>query len=83
MHAPGKEGDERNYHAHVLLTMRLTDGESFGPKERQWDKTQELEVWRAKWAEHQNRTFEKLGLLSVWTIGALRPRGSTASRSRS
>jgi hypothetical protein len=62
MHAPGKEGDERNYHAHVLLTMRLTDGESFGPKERQWDKTQELEVWRAKWAEHQNRTFEKLGL---------------------
>jgi hypothetical protein len=62
MHEPGKEGDVRNYHAHVLLTMRPIDGDGFGPKERQWDKKQELEVWREKWADHQNRTFEKLGL---------------------
>lgn len=62
IHAPGKEGDERNQHAHVLLTMRPLDGEKFGAKAREWNDKEQVEVWREQWAEHQNRTFEKLGL---------------------
>lgn len=33
----GGAGDERNYHAHVMLTMRELTGEGFGKKAREWN----------------------------------------------
>jgi hypothetical protein len=61
-HEPGKEGDERNYHAHVLLTMRPVQGDGFGLKDREWNRKDNVELWREHWADHQNRAFEKLGI---------------------
>lgn len=57
LHAPGEDGDHRNHHAHILLTMRRIDGESFGTKERSWNATALLEQWRIMWADHVNRAL--------------------------
>lgn len=67
IHAPDKDGDERNHHAHVMLTMRELMGEGFHPKKatdtaRGWNAAERLEQWREAWADHQNRTFERLGI---------------------
>jgi hypothetical protein len=37
IHAPSKHGDMRNFHAHILLTMRHITPEWFGGKARQWN----------------------------------------------
>jgi hypothetical protein len=34
IHAPGKEGDQRNYHAHLMFTTRELAAEGFGKKTR-------------------------------------------------
>ena len=62
IHTPGREGDDRNHHAHVMLTMRELTGEGFGMKAREWNGPDVLEGWREQWANHQNREFEKRGL---------------------
>ena len=64
VHAPSAhdKADERNFHAHILLSTRELLGEGFGNKERAWNDRKVLEDWRRAWAEHQNRSFEKLGL---------------------
>ena len=36
LHAPGREGDDRNYHAHILLTTREIAAEGFTTKNRDW-----------------------------------------------
>ena len=61
IHAPDRHGDERNHHAHVLLTMRAIEGDGFGAKVRAWNDTGLLERWRAQWAEHVNRALEEAG----------------------
>jgi hypothetical protein len=61
VHTPDRKGDERNHHAHVMLTMREITGEGFGKKARDWNATEELEQWRAAWADAVNRTLEKYG----------------------
>ena len=57
LHAPGGHGDNRNHHAHILLTMRRIEGASFGAKERAWNAPAMLEQWRALWADHVNRAL--------------------------
>lgn len=37
IHGPGKGGDDRNHHAHLLMTTRMLRAEGFGPKVRQLD----------------------------------------------
>jgi Ti-type conjugative transfer relaxase TraA len=49
-------------HAHVMLTMREVDGEGFGPKARDWNRTDLLEHWRGAWAEHANRRLAELDI---------------------
>lgn len=61
IHAPGREGDDRNHHAHVMLSMREIDADGFGKKAREWNDRGQLEHWREAWAEHQNRTLERHG----------------------
>ncbi len=52
---------EENPHAHVMLTMRRVDGDSFGPKERDWNRKDLLEGWRESWSTHANRALEREG----------------------
>ena len=61
IHAPSREGDRRNHHAHVMLTMRELAGDGFGNKAREWNATDQLEQWREQWAHHQNRALERHG----------------------
>lgn len=64
IHSPGKEGDQRNYHAHVLCsTRRLTAG-GFTDKTRELDdfKSGEVSQWREAWARMTNHHLEKAGL---------------------
>lgn len=61
VHAPDRGGDERNHHAHVLLTMRNLTGEGFGNKNRDWNDTEQLEAWREDWAQAVNQALEKNG----------------------
>jgi ATP-dependent exoDNAse (exonuclease V) alpha subunit len=62
IHAPGRDGDERNHHAHIMLSLRELTGEGFGKKARDWNDPANLERWRAEWAHIQNREFERLGI---------------------
>ena len=54
MHRPGGEGDQRNFHAHILVTTRRVGPEGFGAKEVAWRTPQQVRDWRAGWAEIQN-----------------------------
>ncbi|UVO49484.1 Ti-type conjugative transfer relaxase TraA [Sphingomonas sp. SUN019] len=49
-------------HAHVMLTMREINGEGFGSKVRDWNRTDLLEHWRGSWAEHANRRLAELDI---------------------
>jgi ATP-dependent exoDNAse (exonuclease V) alpha subunit len=61
LHAPDQEGDDRNQHAHVMLTLRSIGPEGFGPKVREWNDKARLEGWREAWQEHANRALELAG----------------------
>ena len=61
MHTPSRDGDERNHHAHVMLTMRSLTGDGFGNKVRDWNDADTLSRWREQWAHHQNRALERHG----------------------
>lgn len=61
IHAPDKESDERNHHAHLLVTRRTLGPEGFAKtKDWQLDKGQ-LEEWREQWAHLANRHLERHG----------------------
>lgn len=61
IHAPDREGDNRNHHAHIMLTMRSITEAGFGKKDRSWNETSLLEHWRERWAEEQNAALERSG----------------------
>ena len=62
LHAPGRAGDERNHHAHILLTTREVDADGFTTKNRDWNKVEVLEGWREAWARDSNAALERAGI---------------------
>ena len=63
IHAPHDKGDQRNHHAHIMLTMRELAGEQLAAKkQRDWNDTGLLETWRKEWAQHVNRSLERAGI---------------------
>ena len=65
IHAPNREGDQRNHHAHVLTTTRQLEPDGFTTKTRVLDSAKtggaEIEQMRGVWAELQNRALERAG----------------------
>jgi len=61
LHAPGREGDDRNHHAHILLTTREIAAEGFTTKNRDWNAVEVLEGWREAWAQDANLALELAG----------------------
>ena len=56
IHAPPREGDARNHHAHVLLTTRQIGPDGFlAIKNRDWNSKEQLHEWRENWAKVQNK----------------------------
>lgn len=49
-------------HAHVMLTMREVNEQGFGAKERDWNRTELVEQWRERWAEHVNARLAELDI---------------------
>jgi hypothetical protein len=59
MHLPGREGDQRNFHAHILVTTRRVGPAGFGAKEPAWRTPQQVRDWRAGWANIQNEHLRR------------------------
>jgi Ti-type conjugative transfer relaxase TraA len=49
-------------HAHVMLTMRSVNEDGFGPKVRDWNRTEMVERWRQRWAELANERLAELDI---------------------
>ena len=62
LHAPGRAGDDRNHHAHILLTTREIGPDGFTTKNRDWNKVEVLEGWREAWARDSNAALERAGI---------------------
>jgi hypothetical protein len=66
LHEPSKEGDDRNYHAHILCTTRKVEGLGLGPKcDREKsgrDRKKDLETERKTWAIWVNYDLERAGI---------------------
>lgn len=66
IHAPSREGDTRNHHAHVLTTTRAVGPDGLGAKTRVLDTATtgaaEIERLRASWAEMTNAALAACGL---------------------
>lgn len=58
IHAPHAGGDERNVHAHILLSTRSIDAQGFGKKQRGWNERALLEHWRSQWEIELNQALE-------------------------
>ena len=64
IHAPHPEGDQRNWHAHILTTTRVATAEGLGAKTRELDVLQTsgpaVEALRELWAVRVNRALERV-----------------------
>ena len=60
IHAPDREGDKRNIHAHIMLTTRQVTRNGFKAKKaRNWNEKKTLVAWREQWADHVNKALER------------------------
>ena len=63
IHAPHRDGDQRNHHAHILTTTRRAGADGFGEKTRELDVKQtssiEVTAMRSAWADMQNDALER------------------------
>lgn len=69
IHEPDKDGDERNHHAHILLSTRRLTAAGFGEKTTELDEKisgpKVIEDWRQKWETHANTALEAAGLACI------------------
>lgn len=63
IHEPGREGDNRNHHAHILTTTRTAGADGLGAKTRVLDvastASAEIEHMRGVWARQVNAALER------------------------
>jgi ATP-dependent exoDNAse (exonuclease V) alpha subunit len=73
IHKPGKGGDSRNHHAHILTSTNRVEGEGFGNKARELDlvahnqsgkvgQANEIDRLRERWAELTNERLHEAGI---------------------
>lgn len=78
IHLPGKEGDNRNHHAHILCTTRQLTPDGFGKKTRELDQRGgggEVEYWRQRFAELQNESLARAGVAARVDHRSLKKQG--------
>jgi hypothetical protein len=77
LHKPDleKSADERHHHAHILLTLRQADKDGlYRTKTREWNSKDNAIKWRKSWADHQNQSFERKGLVLQVDERTLKPK---------
>lgn len=64
LHAPDRRGDDRNHHAHILMTTRRVTQDGLGEKTRELDdrKSGQIDSIREQWQTMANRALERAGL---------------------
>jgi hypothetical protein len=70
VHQPSKDGDERNYHAHILLSACTITKSGYGKKAAELDPIHcrrhqipnPAEHWRERWAELANERLRENGI---------------------
>lgn len=66
LHAPHRDGDQRNHHAHILTTTRVLAAEGLTDKTRVLDAAKtggaEIADMRELWAQMQNHALERAAL---------------------
>lgn len=66
IHAPSNEGDDRNHHAHILLSTRRLGADGFGEKTRELDDrktgSEFVTQWRERFAELTNERLHENGI---------------------
>lgn len=83
IHRPVSEkgDDPRNYHAHVLLTLRQACSDGLRRvKTREWNSDSMLLVWRAAWADCQNNALRTHGHTTSVDHRSLEARKEEAAR---
>ncbi|WP_158665270.1 MobQ family relaxase [Ensifer adhaerens] len=59
---PDQGQNDKNFHAHVMLTLRSATTRGLAPvKTREWNSKEFLNVWRAEWAIACNLALERSG----------------------
>lgn len=75
IHRPDRQGDERNFHVHFLVSMRKVSKDGLGERVFTWeDRQRNLEQWHEKWAGRCARELEKAGFKTEaerWRYGYL------------
>lgn len=62
IHRAHEHGDDRNIHAHIMVTLRKLDGAEFeAEKPRDMNSKEQLLAWRANWAAHLSHHLERHG----------------------
>jgi hypothetical protein len=77
IHAPDPRGDNRNYHAHILLPLRKIEGDGFGKKDRYTKQqlSQKVTDLRRSWAALVNRHLKRYGHTARIDDRSLRAQG--------
>ena len=73
LHKAPTKGDDRNIHAHILMTVREIGPGGFGEKLPEVD-TLQMDAWKQKWAERGAKELRKAGLdieADRWAVGYL------------
>lgn len=65
IHGPGKEGDHRNFHCHMMVTSRRMEPDGLTAKTREWDAhangSRHVKAWRAYMAKTLNEALATEG----------------------
>jgi hypothetical protein len=61
IHAPHVHNSDKNFHVHILLTMREIGPDGFGNKVREWNQVAEFNRWTEKWSELGADYLERAG----------------------
>lgn len=79
IHAPSRQGDERNFHAHILFSSRRIDADGFGEKTRELDdrrtSRKEVQYLREMWAAEANKALERANVQERIDHRSLRDQG--------
>jgi hypothetical protein len=75
IHRPDIQGDERNHHAHILVSMDRVGPGGVGERVFTWDdKEKNLAHWRQRWAARGAKELRKAGFsveADRWAVGYL------------
>lgn len=79
IHTPSRQGDERNFHAHILFSSRRINAQGFGEKTRELDdkrtSREEVQYLREMWATEANKALEKANVQARIDHRSLRAQG--------